>query len=245
VFLLVIVLADTTMIRLRPALLTALAACLLAPAGASAAPTWTQALAPCYVSVGPEAVQRQVVPIRAAGFTPQSRVDVLVDGAPADTTGDGQPDAVYADPYGLVRGFVRAPYQPEGERPFVVSVTEQTNAANAVSATTKVSALSLALRPPQAAPSRRVRFRGRGFTADGGVWAHYVFGGKVRRTVRLAKRTRGDCGTFSVRRRQIPVTRPRTGRWTLQVDQQKAYAVQPESVFVRLDITVQRVIRSH
>ena len=48
----------------------------------------------------------------------------------------------------------------------------------------------------------------------------------------------GPCGRIDVRRRQIPIKQPATGRWTLQVDNQQAYSTQPVSVFVRLAITV-------
>jgi hypothetical protein len=65
----------------------------------------------------------------------------------------------------------------------------------------------------------------------------------VRRTVRLARRPTGDCGTFSVRRRQIPVVRPKIGKWTLQIDQQRRYSETPDSVFVRITITVGRGLR--
>jgi hypothetical protein len=40
------------------------------------------------------------------------------------------------------------------------------------------------------------------------------------------------------------VVRPRIGKWTLQVDQQKTYATSPDSVFVRITITVNRRIRT-
>jgi hypothetical protein len=141
-----------------------------------------------------------------------------------------------------VRVDLRVPYETSGQRPFSVSVTERANPGVAVSTTSLVTALTFELRPPQAPPSRRVRFLGRGFVEQATVWGHYVFRGQVRRTVRLGH-PQGDCGTFDVRRRQIPVPRPRTGRWTLQVDQQRVYATPPDSVFVRVDITVQRVIR--
>jgi hypothetical protein len=89
-----------------------------------------------------------------------------------------------------------------------------------------------------------VQFIGRGFTKRAPVWAHYLYRGKVRKTVRLVRRPTGDCGTFSVRRKQIPVFRPKIGKWTLQIDQQKAYASAPNSVFVRITITVGRRIRT-
>ena len=52
----------------------------------------------------------------------------------------------------------------------------------------------------------------------------------------------GPCGTFSVKRRQFPF-RPRTGRWLLQIDQQRAYAASPATTFVKLEIFVRRVLK--
>ena len=225
-------------------LLAALAAAAAAfPASAGAA-AWTAAPARCYVSVAPEPEQRELVDIRAHGFPAGAPVDVLVDGVAADVSGDDVADPVYADGQGRVVVSVRAPYQPSGRRRFSITVTERADRANTVSATPLVTALGFELRPAQAPPSRRVRFVGRGFTGHGSVWGHYLFGGKVRRTVRIARHPANACGTFSVRRRQIPIVRPQTGRWTLQVDQQRRYSPAPRSVFFRLDITVQRVIRA-
>jgi hypothetical protein len=87
-----------------------------------------------------------------------------------------------------------------------------------------------------------VRFRGRGFTAQRPIWGHYVLRGHVRKTVRFARRPASACGTFSVRRRQIPLRDPPPGRWTLQVDQQRRWSRRPSSVFVPITITVERVI---
>jgi hypothetical protein len=211
------------------------------PASAPAA-TWSAPLAPCFVSATPAA--RELVPLRAEGFAPYSRIVVLVDGAEADADGDGVADEVYADAAGRVDGKgVPAPYQQQGERPFTISLTEQANPSSTVAVTTKVTAVAVRLKPSQAAPSAKVRFLGRGFTRRAGVWGHYVYRGKVRRTVRLAVRPHGACGTFSARRRQIPIVRPRTGQWILQVDQQRTYSAQPRnSVVSRVPITVQRVI---
>jgi hypothetical protein len=219
------------MLRLLAATALVLAA---APATAGAA-TWTEPPAPCYVSVN--AAERELVPINADGFTPNARVDVTLDGAPADANGDGVAEDVYADSAGRVRGSVPAPYQPSGERTFGVLLTERANPANAASMTVKVTALAVRLSPDPAPSSARVRFRGRGFRKPAAVWAHYLYGGKLRRTVRLEK-PRGECGTFDLRRRQIPIVRPRVGRWVLQVDQQKAYSPRPDSVSVRLTIDV-------
>jgi hypothetical protein len=217
------------------------ATCVLAGAPATAAAaTWTAPLARCYVSVGPLPPQRQVVTLGATGFTPLGPVDVLIDGAPADATDDGQPDPWFADPEGRVSGAMRAPYQPSGERAFGISVTERANPANTVMVTGRVTALDVTLTPAEARPSRRVRFSGRGFIKAAPVWGHYLFRGKPRKTVQLSRRPKDACGTFSVKQRQIPIFRPHTGRWVLQVDQQKAYSATPASVSARVKITVER-----
>jgi len=225
--------------RLTRYLLVAAGVLACAPATAAAA-TWTAPMARCYVSVGPLPAQRQVVTVGASGFTPYLPVDVLLDGAPADATDDGQPDAWFADPQGRVGGAVRAPYQPSGQRAFSISVTEHTQPANTVTVTSLVTALDVTLTPSEARPSRRVRFTGRGFVKPAAVWGHYLFKGKPRKTVRLARRPKDACGTFSVKHRQIPIFRPHTGRWVLQVDQQKSYSPTPDSVSARVRISVQR-----
>jgi hypothetical protein len=231
------------MTRLTGLLAAALAALAVLATSAGAA-VWTAPLSRCYVSVGPDLHDRQIVPVGADGFPALAPVDVLLDGQATDATDDGQPDPFYADPSGKVTASVRAPYQASGERPFTLSVTEHANSGNSVSVTSKVTALAVGLYPAQAPPSRRVLFAGRGFTKRAAVWGHYLYRGKVRRTVRLARRPEGDCGTFSVHRRQIPVVRPRIGKWTLQVDQQRTYASSPDTVFVRITITVGRRIRT-
>jgi hypothetical protein len=168
--------------------------------------------------------------VAARGFTPNAVVEVEIDGRPVRTS------PVQADPQGAFRGDVRAPYRRRGERSFRLTLTEAGSPSNTVSATSRVTALTVAVTPQQTAPTRRVRFRGRGFTRGGAVYAHYVFRGKVRRTVRMG-RPRGRCGTFSVRRRQIPV-RARTGTWLVQFDQLRRFTNPPESVFVQLQIRV-------
>jgi hypothetical protein len=228
------------MTRLSGILIATLCGFAALPASAGAA-VWTAPLSRCYVSVGADVQERQVVAVGAQGFPQLSPVDVLLDGQPADATDDGQADPFYADPDGNVTARLRVPYQAADERPFTISVTEHANAGNSVTVTSNVTALSAELRPAKAPPSQRVRFSGRGFTKAAPVYGHYLYRGAVRRTVRLAQPV-GNCGTFSVRRRQIPVVRPRIGKWTLQVDQQKVYAAAPDSVFVRITITVGRRI---
>lgn len=213
-------------------LVPAALACLTLPGVAAAATL--EPLKRCYVSV--DAVTREPLTVRGAGFNPSATVDLAVDGIVVATVRSG-PDGT------LPPSTATAPYQARDERPFSVRATERDAPASTATASSRVTALSLRVKPRRARPSRRVRFSGRGFTGSGRVWGHYSYAGKVRRTVRFG-RPHGACGRFDVRRRQIPVRRPRTGTWTLQIDQQKAFSRAPDSVFVRLAITVARVFRS-
>jgi hypothetical protein len=103
-----------------------------------------------------------------------------------------------------------------------------------------VTALSVTASPSKPRnTSTRVRFRGRGFTEPfTPVYAHYVFKDKVRETVRIGKPF-GDCGQFSVRRRQFPIKHPHVGTWIVQFDQEQAY--NPKAIaYARLKIVVSR-----
>jgi len=216
---------------LRP-ILGAAAAALLVPQIAQAA-TITP-LGACYRSV--DELTREAVPVRGQDFTPGEVVTVRIDG---QVVAEGI--KVRSD--GTIDGTVPAPYQGSGERPFTLTITEDNTPVNTASAASRVTALGLQLKPRKAKPSRRVRFRGRGFAEAGGVvYAHYVRAGKVRRTVRLGV-AKGPCGRIDVMRRQFPIRKPRVGRWTLQVDNQPSYSAEPVSVVVRIPIDVKKDLR--
>lgn len=225
-----------------PAVTGALLIALLVPASAEAATIVP--LKPCYVTAGTEdAPQAEGVPISAAGFTPNSKVDLTVtlDGRPYMTVSDLQTDP--AGNLTVAGEQLGAPFVKRGTHEFELTLTQQDNLANTVSATSKTTALGLSVKPRRTAPSRKVRFRGSGFTGSRGVYAHYVYRNKVRKTVRMVRRT-GTCGTWQARKRQIPVRNPKPGRWTVQFDQSRKYidATKPgnalDSVFVRLSISV-------
>jgi hypothetical protein len=217
----------------------ALLVALVAPAAAQAVPT-IQPLKPCYVtantSSGP---QSEGIQIAAAGFTPNSTVDLTIDQAPIDGGQGLQTDAAGA--LNLVDA-VPAPFVAQGSRQFTITLTETGNPANTVSATAKSTALGVSVKPRSAKPSAIIRFKGSGFTETKGIYAHYVYRGKVRKTVRMARRPR-ECGGFRTHRRQIPITDPGLGDWTVQFDQSKRF-VDPAAtpiVFVRLGIRVRLV----
>jgi hypothetical protein len=201
--------------------------------GLSASPAAAAFLEPvkaCYASTGPATGEREDIVVRGEAFNTMSIVEVLVDGV-----------VVGNAPTGTIGEFevtVDAPHQPRGERAFAVEARDGTNS---VVTQSRVTNLAVTMRPKRAAPTSRVRFRGRGFTQAAPIYAHYLFGGKEQRTVRLLRRSQAPCGTFRVKRQQIPVAEARSGRWIVQFDQKKAYAPQPDPVWVRLPIVVEEV----
>jgi hypothetical protein len=213
--------------HLRLTLAGAVVAVLATAPGASAETT-LDPLKRCYVAVS--SAVREPVLIHAGGFMPGAPVDVFVDEV-------AQPPAPIADPAGEVRGSVLAPFVLSGQRRFKLRLTEH---LNTIAVMTKVTALSVTQTPGSAATSQRVRFRGRGFTGTADpVYAHYVFAGKVRATVQVAK-PYGDCGLFSVRMRQFPFKHnPRRGVWKIQFDQHADYNPQAD-LFTTLKVTVRR-----
>lgn len=206
-------------------------AAVAAPAAAQAATI--APLAPCYRSV--DEATRETVTVQAAGFTPGALVDIFIDGVRVQSGVEALPD-------GTISGAVRAPYQAAGQRGFTLTATERDSPENTASAASRVVALSLRLKPRKAPPRTRVRFVGRGFVDGPEVFGHYLRGGKLRKTVSFGA-PEGVCGRIDVLHRQIPVRRPRIGRWTLQVDHQREYSPEPAGVKVEVPITVRPVLR--
>jgi hypothetical protein len=218
------------------------AAALLVPAAAAVAAPVLEPLKPCYVAVGVDPAtgyyKTQKLPLAGSGFTPNSAVDVAVDGV---TTMPGVP----VDGAGLLGTEVRAPYQQHGQRPFSVTLTEQGNPALTVTAESLVTRLEVLQKPRVSQPRQLVRLTGGGFTMlDRGVYAHYLRAGKHKQTVRIIRRPASPCGTFRVHRRQFPF-RPKVGTWIVQVDQRRSYSPEPSTAFVRLRIRVKREPAKH
>jgi hypothetical protein len=212
----------------RALLLTAtLTLALAAPAQAAVV---MDPIKPCYVSDGDAPSQREKIHVHATGFTPVSGVTLTLDGV---AVAHGISDA-----FGAVTANVPAPFQGQGQRAFTLVVVEDQNQLNTTSATAQVTNLGVTLKPKRARPSRRIRFVGRGFTSAAPVFGHYLYGGKVRKTVRFTHQPTLPCGVFRAKRKQIPVKRPATGDWLLQVDQQRRYAALPASNAQRVIITV-------
>ncbi len=218
----------------------ALLAALALPTAASAA-TLDQPLAPCYATTldgGGNPISEPLA-IVASGFTPNSQVDIAIDG---EIVGE----STLTDSTGAIGVLsavsVPAPYIPSGQREFTLTITEQGNPANAVSATAMTTSLGVSVKPQQARPSTKVRWKGRGFTASNApIYAHYYYKGKSRKTVRMAAQP-GVCGTFSHKSPQIPVASPGLGKWIVQFDQKKKFDPSPDGTYVRLQIRIFRKV---
>jgi len=208
-------------------LLSAGVLAVLVAAPAQAAPELTKPLNPCYL-VAQES-QRQLVFIEAKGFTPFNDVDVFIDDIlQIDTKVLGG---------GNISGQVLAPFQEEGTGTFTLRLSERQKPENVVTATTLVTRLAVEQSPRRASTGQKVRFKGRGFMDAAPVYAHYVFAGKLRKSVQLGL-PKGPCGTFNVRRTQFPFKKsPRRGKWTIQFDQHSRYGP-TAAVQVRMTITV-------
>lgn len=204
-----------------------------APASAQSTPYLNVPLNACYVAAQED--EREPVGIDAAGFSPAVPVDFFVDEVRQDVkTDDGKQVLTMFD--GKLQGSVPAPFVEEGERQFTLRITERDNTQKSLTATARVTQLLVTQRPSRAKTRDRVTFRGRGFTnLAKPVYAHYVFANKSRKTVRLGMPT-GECGLFSVKRRQFPFKNsPRRGLWTIQFDQVRDYDAKAP---VRYSLTV-------
>jgi hypothetical protein len=204
-------------------------------------------LKPCYVAAQED--QREFVVVDGFDFTPFAFVDLFIDDT-LQPKSDPEAQAAYD---GTLMGSVPAPYTDSGQRQFTLRVTERVNTDNTASATTKVTRLSVEQVPAKASTRERVRFRGRGFTTrvpgllpdttvPAPVYAHYVFAGKSRKTVRIGTPT-GDCGLISSKRRQFPFKKsPQVGVWTIQFDQEAVYNPKA-AIRVPLTIRVRKAIK--
>jgi hypothetical protein len=205
--------------------------CLALTASPAAAAT-VEDLKPCYVPAGPADAERETITVRGENFAQVSTVEVLFDGVVVGSALTGS--------VGEFQILLPAPFQAAGARPLTVTVRDP--AGNEVPKSTRVTDLAMSIKPRSVnSAAKRVRFRGRGFTLQAPIFAHYLFKGEEQRTVRFARSSAGPCGTFSVKRRLIPIDDARMGRWVVQVDQRREYSPTPDPVWVRRPIDVVEV----
>jgi hypothetical protein len=190
----------------------------VAATGASAA-TITATL-PCVPNLGIGGAK--TLPLAGTGFTPNATVAIRTA-----TASDPAPRALTtlkADGAGNVRGLVDPPalHAPGTvDQSFTLAALDTVNAAN--TATTKFRAVRFGFdaSPSTGRPTRRVTYTARGYRPGKPVYAHFRFGGKTRRNVRLGIAT-SPCGIVSKKLRLLP-TKTRFGTWTIYMDQAPRY----------------------
>jgi hypothetical protein len=187
------------------ACLASLVAVLVLPGAAGAATVLVSPTKACYRS-------GESLLIGGTQYTPNSSVRITSDGASIGS--------VSTDQNGAFRGTLRVG-QRRGERTKTYTGTDASNPSNAASATLRVTALDVTVRPRAGRPGRRVRVRARGFTTGRRLYAHVVRG-RYRRNVAIG-RLRGACRRLSTRRRIFSRgTRP--GTYTVQFDTRRRYS---------------------
>ena len=170
------------------------------------------------------------------GFTPGGPVNYTFDGA---LSASGVADAA-----GNVSQPLTAPTLSGNtiQHTYSLAAQDQTNPANAGTASVTVTKLTATLKPRRAKPSRKVKFGIHGMPPGVTVYLHYVFHGKSRATRKIGKPS-APCGTLTVRKRFFPMRHPKTGNWTFQFDNKKRYSASTRPA-IRGQVLIFKTFRS-
>lgn len=126
------------------------------------------------------------------------------------------------------------------DQSFDLLAVDTTNPANAASSVYRQVRFGFDTRPSTGRPSRTVTYTARGFPPAGGaVYAHFRFGGKTRRNVRLGI-PRAPCGIVARRMALLP-TRTRFGTWTIYMDQSPVFR-ETSVLQARGSLTIRRTL---
>ena len=198
-----------------PAILAATVA-LTTPAHAA-----TLQVPPCVVDYGVSDVLN--LAIAGFGFTPGAVV-----GIESTTAGNPEPRTVTgtnADAGGnftLKQGPLSFNSYNTTEQSYDLVATDRANPANTATATLRQVRFGFDAKPDTGKPDRKVIYTARGFAPGQPVYAHFRFGGKTRRNVKIGTAV-APCGSASKRMRLLPTT-SRFGTWTIYVDQVKVFS---------------------
>jgi hypothetical protein len=196
------------------------AATVVAPASASAAPTLAvDPVKDCY-STG------ETVDLLGGGFTPFGPVDV--------SDGSGSLGTLDSDAGGAISSPLTLGYD-SGRVTF--TATDMTTAGLAASTSLLVSAPDVTIRPRNGPAGRRVRITAKGFATGPTLYAHVRrrSTGRVR-NVRIGALA-GACGKTSVRKRIFPSGAP-SGSYLVQFDTYRRFS-RGRDVWVRFTVKVQ------
>lgn len=194
------------------------AGCVAAPAVASAATIAPIDPCPTYVP-GVNGGERYVGVV-GSGFLPLTSVNFGYD------NGGGGGGFLTANPLGGLFGGVLGPNSIIGNRShhvFSYTLTGSDSQNAAIFGSTKLQVVRFdATTPRRPRPTQTITWRLYGFPRNKTVWAHYVYHGKIRRTVRFGAPS-GPCGLRSFRVRALP-TRVRVGIWRIYLTNSRAFS---------------------
>ena len=200
------------------AALAAVAVAVAAPANAA-----TLAVPPCVVQYGvPGLLNLALV---GAGFTPGSLV--AIESTTASNPTPGSVTSTTADAAGNFTdktGPLSFSRFDTTDQTYNVIATDRMNPAITASAELRQVRFGFDAKPDTGRPGRKVLYTARGFAPGQPVYAHFRFGGKTRRNIKIGVAA-APCGTASLRMRLLP-TKTRFGTWTVYMDQVKVYSPQ-------------------
>jgi hypothetical protein len=198
----------------------ALAAAVGDAGAASAAPTIASKIA-CVANLGIGGAM--TLPVTGSGFSPNGVVALSTSTAsrpaPKDLT------SVNADANGNIDARVDPPAfrsTSTVEQSFNLIAIDAANPANTATSTFRQVRFGFDANPDTGRPARRVTYTARGFLPGKVVYAHFRFGGRTRRDVKIGVAT-SPCGIASKKMRLLPA-KTRFGRWAIYMDQAPTYS---------------------
>lgn len=220
-------------VRLRLLPLLALPGLLVLPAASQAAARVASLRCVPYV----RGLKADYVPIGGRGFTPNANRGVHLTWSDGATAGDAKTNAVGGF-YSLFRGPKRLSSSKVGfQKTYTLTATDL--AHGAIVAHTKVVFVHAGLRtaPLRTSPHGLRTYKFYGFPAHKNIYAHYVFGGTLRRT-KFVGNAKGACGKLRHRMPLIPYdTKVRLGNWSVYFSNSKTFSsksfllVQPFTIY--------------
>jgi hypothetical protein len=163
------------------------------------------------------------VPVQGIGFTTSKPAGARLTWPGNELAGyaDIGASGGFLDRFSGPTGFLRS--SVGGQRTYTLTATDTTDAT--ILARKKVTFVHAGLitRPRKTRPHGRKTSRFSGFPSGKKIWAHYVFGGKLRAT-RYVGKAKGACGKLSHHMPLIPVgVKSRVGEWKIYFSNKKRF----------------------
>ncbi|MEA2131261.1 MAG: hypothetical protein QOJ85_4152 [Solirubrobacteraceae bacterium] len=207
-------------------------------AGAASAATIASKI-PCVANLGIGGAL--TLPVVGSGFSPSGVVALST--STASSPAPKELTSVNADPNGNIDTRVDPPAfrsTSTVEQSFNLIAIDAANPANTATSTFRQVRFGFDANPDAGRPARRVTYTARGFLPGKAVYAHFRFGGRTRRDVKIGI-ARGACGIVSKKMRLLPA-KTRFGRWAIYMDQAPTYS-KSTLLQARGSLVIQRTLR--